>query len=355
MQVKKCEKMIYNKEAACVYDTIFYCMLDFSRGSYEKYYESTFGLKNPLQYYESVKKELALSPSQELYPFFFRSGKEWCFLSQYHWNEFNNFKDSFYDFINKIKSDKNIKNAVYIYYLKNIYNENTLPINNPSELFNELFNSKLEPDIIRYLISIYYDFDKTIVKLIEYLQRVYEKISQLHINSFSTIDDVVKKYSSKKMLNTISEYCNLNGDIEFTKQNISISLINTYLFLWQGNKHDKYFFILGLSADDIMNSIIYYRNITPEWIGTITSHPVKKEILEHLLQANYSATQLSEILFVSRQTVNFHLLELKANMCIQIVEKRGLELFYSINFNFFEAAHSIMNNYLSKFVKSKNK
>ena len=350
MQVKKCEKMIYNKEAGCVYDTIFYCMLEFSKESYEKYLAMTFGVKNSLEFYEEVKKERPALP-QELYPFFFRSNEEWCFLSQYHWENFNNFTDSYIDFKNKIKADKDINQKLFRYYLKELYDKDTLILSNPSKLFFEILNLELDKPIVQQLVNFYYNFESIINSLTEYLQYVYDKILELHTNSQQIIQDTIKKYSSKKMLSSISAFCNIKENIDIDKNIIFISLINTYLCLWEYTNEEKHGFILGLDADEFIASLIYYKNINPEWIGKITSHPVKSEILEYLRKGNYSATQLAEIMYISRQTVNFHLLELKTNMCVRVAEKRGAELLYSINSKFFEAAQFIMNKHLNKFIK----
>lgn len=345
--------MIYNKEAGCVYDTVFYCMLEFSKDNYIKYCEETYGIIDFINYYEEIKKEVP-DPPQQLYPFFFRSVKEGCYLSKYHWDKYNNFEDSFTDFINKIKSDSEMKKNIYIYYLKEIYTETTLPLSDPSKLFNELFNIKIDSVLIQQLINLYYNFDMIINDLIEHLRYVYTKILCLHKVSLKLIEDAIKAYSSEKMINLILGYYKLNKEIVIAQQTISVSLLNKYLILCKRNKNN-FIFILGLDAEKIIDGLIYDNNISIEWIGTITSHPIKREILERLQRDNYSATQLSEMMFVSRQTVNFHLIELRSSLCIQIAEKRGAEILYSINSNFFEAAKSIMIKYLSNFTETKNK
>lgn len=77
--------------------------------------------------------------------------------------------------------------------------------------------------------------------------------------------------------------------------------------------------------------------------------PLKAEILSYLKEREYTVTQLSEKIFQSRQTINRHVLWLLDFMFITVAERKGLEVYYKINREFFIAAKDILDKYLLEF------
>lgn len=93
--------------------------------------------------------------------------------------------------------------------------------------------------------------------------------------------------------------------------------------------------------------LLNYDLISFETIMDILAHPVRRELLKLLSESEYTATQLSEIMYVTRQSINNHLLVLHDSMLITLCRKNGPEKYYTINNQALEIAKMLVNNYIT--------
>ena len=92
--------------------------------------------------------------------------------------------------------------------------------------------------------------------------------------------------------------------------------------------------------------ILKYNNMDVETVIDLLAHPVRRDILKLLSEREYSVTQLSEVLYVTRQSINNHLLLLYDNLFVVLKRKRGPEKYYTLNNPVLEIARMTVNNYL---------
>ena len=101
---------------------------------------------------------------------------------------------------------------------------------------------------------------------------------------------------------------------------------------------------MSQKAYHFLLELLNYDLISFETIMDILAHPVRRELLKLLSESEYTATQLSEIMYVTRQSINNHLLVLHDSMLITLCRKNGPEKYYTINNQALEIAKMMINN-----------
>ena len=330
------------------YDTIFFGILLFGYDSTYKHLEKKFSITDKdFEFYLELKKSIC-EPPDDIYPFFFCDWTRACVLSEYFFYHFRFGQDNFNDFLNTLSEERNeIKKTVFQYYLEKNFDESLFEINNAFRLTKLILNLNHEQSLVLKLIEFCTDYDRLFDELLCFLGNTYEEVKKLHQNQVKEID--IQYFTSEKLCNDLSSFLDFDCMLTNRKNKVSLCLLHPFVVLYKGNPNSGYNFVLGRRCDDHIAVTSNFKQASPQLICEALGNPVKVQILEKLKEEEYTASQLSEILFVSRQSVNRHLLWLHGYMFIQISKKVGPEIYYEINSIFFRAAKTILYQYAKSF------
>ncbi|MCI8553659.1 MAG: winged helix-turn-helix transcriptional regulator [Clostridiales bacterium] len=108
--------------------------------------------------------------------------------------------------------------------------------------------------------------------------------------------------------------------------------------LQKGNAGTGYKLLFGRRCDIYRDLQSNDGKVSPQVLCEALGNPVKAQILSLLNKNEFTVTQLSDQLFLARQTVNRHVLWLLDFMFIKVSKMTGTEIYYQINRHFFKSA-----------------
>lgn len=334
--------MKYDERMGMVYDTIYFGVLLFNYDRIISYLQKQFGIiKEDLKYFERLKNVVPAPPS-ELYPLFYYNLSDPSYLTNYMFNNFEYGKENFNDFLFKMEHDSDMLSDIICYYFNGKYDFAVINDLNGYELTREIINLPYEQDLIVSLLHIVTEFADVMNSLLSYLDVVYSSLKELYILAKPNIDNMLSLYTDERYLRqyhaneTIILY--ENADSAF-----SLSLLNIVLIFQKGNKY-----IFGICSYDYLESNI---QIEPTDFFETLGNPVKSQIIHFLCEDEFTATQLADKMFVSRQTITRHLFWLANSRFIQVSKKSGPEVYYFINPNFFKTAKFISMKHIENLEK----
>ena len=234
---------------------------------------------------------------------------------------------------------------VFQYYL----NEPVEPSNLAKKTFiKKILKLDYDENLSLQLINLWAEYNRVYQMLFDYLMRSYKAVSELYEKEKKLLCNRIKLIESDHFLQRLTA---IPGFAYSGKKNVqfSVSLLNVLVVLQKGTAETGYKLILGQCCHENLHLRASYNQITPNEICTALGDPIKAGILKLLNTHEYTATQLSEIMVYSRQTINRHLLWLLDYMFIIVTRKTGLEIYYSINRDFFAYAEAALLQYIRDF------
>lgn len=343
--------LTYDDKMGVAYDTIFFGILLFGYETTYKSFEKKFRITDKdFESYFDLKKSIP-KPPDDIYPFFFCDWTKACVLSEYFFYHFHFGQDDFGDFLHNLTHERReMKRAVFEYYLEKSFDESLFEINNAFKLTKLILNLNYEQNLLLKLIEICTDYDRVFDGLLCFLKDTYEKVKEFHQNRIKDID--VRYFLSKEMCNKLNVFLNVEYINTCKKHKVSLCFLHPFVILYKGDPDLGLNLILGYKCEDQIATMVSFNKASPQLICEALGNPVKAQILEKLREGEYTASQLSELLFVSRQSVNRHLLWLNGQMFVRVSKRVGPEIYYEINSDFFKAAKTILYQYAKSFEKN---
>ena len=326
-----------------MYVTLFYGVIYFNHDTVKEVLERYYtGTEDVFRYYDEVQINMEALPSL-LYPFFFSDFSRMSFLIQFMLNKWDCRDATFEDYLDLLTHDSEVKRLFIEHFLpdKNLA-DNYLKTNNLSPLISVIVELKYEYPLIYALLKVVSNFESTLSLLLETLKSIYIGVEKLHKRLYTHGHSLLYVYSEESIEWLIRRSVKIDESISLTNQQASISYFNTAVIFYQSYGEGKYAFILG-----------HVPNMNIETVIDLLAHPVRRDILKLLSEREYSVTQLSEVLYVTRQSINNHLLLLYDSQFVVLKRKHGPEKYYTLNNPVLEIARMTVNNYLKDLQSSK--
>ena len=347
--------MKFDDRMGIMYDTLFYGVIYFNQAKVKELFENTYSsTEDFFQYFDKVKKDIPELPSL-LYPFFFTDCSQMSFLVQYMYNNFDLFNLSYAGYINKLASDPSLKQTFFHYYVSDeslvdqcFINQNFIPL--IPAITDTNYTERLKLEILNLLAK----FDMAMPLLIELLEQIHSSIEELHKNMYTYSQSIISEYATPGFQMILKNYCDIPKTISLKNQIWSISYLHIFL-LYYRFIDSKCAFVYGYipnALEVLITKIVNYKFLKVEDIFYALAHPIKREIIEKLMVRDYTATQLSEVINASRQSINLQLLWLHDSKFITISKKIKTEKYYTLNYEYLNKAHSLIDEYLIKICKS---
>lgn len=340
--------MLFDNEMGIAYDTIFYGVLFFNFERTKTHFEKTYGiLDDDFKYFEELKKTIP-PPSPELYPFFYCDWSTPSFMTSHFYSSFQFGSESFPEYLQRINDNSNDFKTTLIshYSIKSVDATNNEQI--ASELLTQTINDNT---LIVSLLRLLFQYKTIVDSFFSFMQTTYGYIKQLHDDHAIEIQELVKKYSSKKFIDKLGQIDFITSSPTLVNDKISICFLNCKIVINKGNPDTGNYYILGKRCEDTVDHHFNYYKIEPRLLCEALGHPIKFSILQKLKEKEFTATQLSDIIFASRQAINAHLLWMLEYMFIQIVKRNKSEVYYRVNPDFFRAAKNILFKFTDEFTK----
>ena len=216
-------------------------------------------------------------------------------------------------------------------------------INNSEQTVDEILKRNFDDnDLTVSLLRSLFNYEAVFDSFCSFIFTAYEAVKQLHAEHLDEIQNLNEKYSTKKFIEKVATLDFVNPSPTSVKDKISICLLNQLVVINKGNPETGNYFILGKRCEDFIGIHRNYCNIDPRLLCEALGHPIKFAILRKLKEQEFTATQLSEILFVSRQAINAHLLWMLKYMFIEISRRNKAEIYYRVNQEFFQSTKDVL-------------
>lgn len=347
--------MKFDDRMGIMYDTLFYGVIYFNQAKVKDLFENIYSsTEDFFQYFDKVKKDIPDIPTL-LYPFFFTDCSRMSFLIQYMYDSFDLFSETFSDYINKLECDSAIKRLFLLHYISDeLLVDQCFETSNFFPLIPAIIDSDYEDQLKLGVINVIAKFDIAFSLLISILKTIHSTIEELHGNMYDNSLSLINEYNTPRFEMILRNYCEIPNGVSLKKQIVSISYLHISLLFYHFID-SRYAFILGCipNAFDLFTTkIMNYNYLNVEDVFLALSHPIKREIIENLMKRDYTATQLSELINASRQSINLQLLWLHDFKFIVISKKIKTEKYYTLNYEFLNRAQSLVNEYLQKICRT---
>ena len=339
--------MKYDSRMGISYDTLFYSALCFNFDKFKKDYLEKHGVtEEDFSFYYHLKESIS-TPPPELYPFFYCDLLlKPCFLSKRHFYDFRFGQEDFIPFLSRIETDPSFRQSVFEYYVGPFTGT---PTWENIELVKQILQIDADRELIFQLINLLSSFEPVLQTLLSFLKKTYYAVVDLHTQYKTRIQNLLKIY------NTDNFFINLKmlGPFEYEqtskKDRMSISLLNFPMILQKGTYETGHKFIFGCKSSAQLDKSNVYFHISGRELCEALGNPLKYSILLELKNDEATATQLSDKIMVSRQAVNRHLLWLYRNWILYVSKRKGPEVYYRINHNFFAYAKKALYEFAGFF------
>lgn len=340
--------MKYVMHLGVIRDILAYGVLHFNFETIKEHFQKTVGyFEDAYVHYEKIKPEMPAVPPS-LYAFFYSNGYKGSFIADFMFTEFDFFKDTFDDFLSMIKDYDDLCYRLLAHYFDERDSEDWESVT-PLDAVQQVLTLDVGSELKIALVNILLNFEEQRDLLHDYLEKAYPIVESYHQQLYNQSLKMVDRFPTKRFTGEFKSYCEMDKNTHLEDQQISVSYLNSFLFLYRYNNQHQYTFIVGKYAETVLEKIVQYEYETPQDLFTALVHPVKREILESLYEQEYTATQLSEKIYVTRQSVNHHLLWLNESLLIRVSKRKGPEIYYTINADYFKAIRPIVNSFLLRF------
>ena len=343
--------MTFDAETGIVYDTLFYGILFFNFERTRDHFETTYSVHDgDFDCFFELKRSVP-NPASELYSFFYCNWSNPSFMTTHFISCYKFALDSFAEYIKRIKDYKNeFKNALFSHFLE--IDTNALIESSNEQIADEILKRNFDDNNLTVsLLRSLFSYDAVFDSFCSFIRTTYKYVKKFHFKKSKEIKKLVERYSTEKFIDKVATLSKIHPSPILINDKMSICLLNYLVIMHSENPETGNCYIFGQRFEDfIINHLDYYK-INPRILCETLGHPVKLAILEKLMEDEFTATQLSDILFSSRQAVNAHLLLMLDYMFIEISRRNKAEIYYRVNPDFFQAAKSILFKFASKFTK----
>ena len=342
--------MEYDSRISIAYDTIFYGVLYFNTEAYKQSMLKNYGIADTdLKYFYSLGESIP-PPPPALYPFYYCDFKKASFLSDCFFNRFDFGQEDALSFFKRLLDHpSSFLNDLFQYYLKS--SDETV-YSRKAQFIQKIVELDYDHELLFQLINLWSDYKPVLQALYDFIVACYNAVSELFAKEeCGLIRNLLRVFKREQFLDHLNAIPDIDYSKPSKKDRMGISLLNTPMILLKSTA-EKHSFILGSHCHQYLDIHQNYDKTSPVTLCAALGDPLKAEILSYLNEKEYTVTQLSEKIFQSRQTINRHVLWLLDFMFITVAERKGLEVYYKINREFFIAAKDILDKYLLNFNRS---
>lgn len=338
--------MEYDSRIGIAYDTIFYGTFYFNTDVFKDHYIKIFNAnEDDFKYFYALKESIP-SPPPVLYPFYYCDLTKPSFLADCFNEAFHFGLEDFLSFNKRLQgSPQSLVRELFQYYLEPA--EETY--SRKSQFLQEVLDLDLNNELLLQLARIWSDYRSVLQALNDFLTASYTAVKELYDNESGLIRNLLKTFKREQFLTYLNTISTINYSKSSRKDRVSISLLNMILIYQKSLPEMGNTFLLGRRCNECVDFHNIYSKISVEILCRAFCDPIKAEILLHLNEKEYTVTQLSEILYQNRQSVNRHALWLLDFMFITISQRKGTEIYYKINRPFFSVAKDILIPFFDKF------
>lgn len=338
--------MEYDSRIGIAYDTIFYGILYFNTDVFKEYFMKNFGVKeDDFKYFYALKESIP-SPPPVLYPFFYCDLTKPSFLSTCFTAGFQFGLEDFLSFNKRLQgSPKSLVRELFRYYLESAEETYSRKL----QFLQKILDLDLNNELLLQLVRIWNDYRSVLQALNDFLTASYTAVKELYDNECGLIRNLLKTFKREQFLIQLNSLSVMNYTKASRKDRVSISLLNMIMIYQKNHPEMGNTFLLGRRCNECVDFHKNYNKISVDILCRAFCDPIKAEILSHLNEKEYTVTQLSEILYQNRQSVNRHALWLLDFMFITISQRKGTEIYYKINRPFFSVAKDILIPFFDKF------
>lgn len=340
--------MKYDSRMGISYDTLFYSALCFNFDKFKKDYLEKHGVtEEDFSLYYHLKESIS-TPPPELYPFFYCDLLKPCFLSKRHFYDFRFGQEDFIPFLSRIETDPSFRQSVFEYYVGPFTGT---PTWDNIELVKQILQIDADRELILQLINLLTSFESVLQTLLSFLKKTYYAVVDLYAQNKAYIQNLVHDYKTDEFFDALLLQEPFKHFRKNKKCSLAISLLNISIILQKGTFETGYKFIFGCKCFLSFDRLDFCRKIPPQELCEALGNPIKHSILLQLKDKEATATQLSDILMYSRQTVNRHLLWLYHNWLISYSKTKGTgpEVYYQLNPNFVSLIKKGFTKYIELF------
>ena len=339
--------MEYDSRMGIAYDTIFFGVIYFNTDAYKQSMLTNYDISDTdLKYFYSLGESIP-PPPPALYPFYYCDFRKASFLSDCFINRFDFGQEDALSFFKRLLDHpSSFLNDLFQYYLKS---SDEIVYSRKAQFIQKIVELDYDHELLFQLINLWSDYKPVLQALYDFIVACYNAVSELFAKEeCGLIRNLLRVFKREQFL----DHLNVLPDIDYSKMNkkdrMSISLLNMPLVFLKSTA-EKHSFILGSRCHQYLDLQKNYDKISATTLCAALGDPLKAEILSYLNEKEYTVTQLSKKIFQSRQTINRHVLWLLDFMFITVAERKGLEVYYKINREFFIAAKDILDKYLLNF------
>ena len=338
--------MKYDSRMGIAYDTLFYSVFYFNFDRIKKDYQEHYGVtEKDFSFYYRLKESIS-TPPPELYPFFYWDLLRPSFLSNRYYHDFRFGQEDFLSFLSRIEIDPSLRQSVFEYYVGPLNETSTL---DNMELIKQILKMDADRELILQLINLSASFESVLQTLFSFLKKIYLLVEDLHVQNKAHVQKLLKIYDTDNFLMNLHMLGAFEYEHESKKDRDSISLLNAAIILQKGTYETGYKFVFGGKCSAQLDKSMIDFQISSRELCEALGNPIKYDILMYLKDTEATATQLTDVLILSRQTVNRHLLWLFRNWFIFVSKRKGPEGYYQINRHFFTYAKRALYEFAENF------
>ena len=331
----------FDAETGIVYDTIYYGILFFNFERMKAHLEKEGSvLDSDFDYFLKLKKSVP-TPAPELYPFFYNDCSKPTFITTNFCSCFKFGADSFSEYVQRIQDYKDeFKNALLPHFLEE--DPDVLMNSNNEQIAGEILKQNFDNNALTVsLLNSLFNYDAVFDSFLSFICATYKSVRKLHAEHSDGIQTLIEKYSTEEFIHKLEVLEFIRPSPTLDNDKISICLLNCLVVMNKENPETGNYYVLGRRCEDSLIDLPGNYKMDPRILCEALGHPIKFAILRKLKEQEFTATQLSEILFASRQAINTHLLWMLKYMFIEISRRDKSAIYYRINPCFFRAAKNI--------------
>jgi len=307
-------------------------------------------------YYEFREKN-AIDPSEDLYLFFYFDSKTPSVITNY-FDSNRAFTHTLQSIFTILEDKPKLKRAVYYYYLevlrkKDIDIEAVIKGDVKNTSYAVALLTSIHADYPKQVWRLFYDFDALVDELMAYFKKMIHKVNLYHTKKKNLYEPIINDFIKSAHINTMKKNYFPNENINFNKQIYAIAFFNRIVIkIFHHKDTDKQISVLiGDGCNNASTSYANYKHITATSASKIFAVEPMNDIVNALLiKGEKSITQLSHILPHSRSTIHKFMELLDEELIVKISRKRGNEIYYEINFEYFIAAQPVVHQAFDKFI-----
>lgn len=343
--------MKYDSRMGIAYDTIFFGNFYFNTDIIKQHFIKNFGAKeNDFEFFYDLKSSIS-PPPPTLYPFYYCDLMKPSFLVDCLTEDFLFGFEDFLSFNERLQANpQSFVKALFQYYLGAAGDDYSHKV----QFVQKILALELDHELLFQLINLWSNSGSVLQDLNVFIEDSYNAVKKLHEQEIGFIHNLLKTFKSNQFLKNLTTLSTINYSKSSRSDRVSVSLLNMILTYQISLPQKGNIFIFGHRCNECIDFHNNYSKMSVRTLCRAFYDPIKADILSCLNEGEYTVTQLSEKIFQSRQTVNRHTLWLLDYMFITVAKRKGVEVYYKINLQFFSVVKDILLQYFDKFLKGAN-